>query len=163
MLDQESDRKSSYAIPMYQKVGIGAGLVLPAMAMAMWYTYAVIFFEKVLGLSAKSTGTIVLVAQTAGAISGPLVGVWSDQSNCKCGRRKMTHLACAVAMALPFFFIWHTCIACDHTPSMYQTVYFISFAALSICGITGCQIALYSLIPELASERAVIVELNSIW
>lgn len=157
----EQEGTNTVSVPLYKKVAFGAGVVLPSMALAMWYAYAVAFLEKVLGLPARSTGTVVLIAQVAGAISAPMIGVWSDQSNCKCGRRRIVHLLSAVAIVSSFFFLWHECITCEHSPSVYQTIYFSSFAALNISGAVGCIISLYALIPEVATDTADNVALNS--
>ncbi len=66
-----------------------------------------------------------------------------------------------MAVALSFF-IWHECITCYNTASIYQTVYFASFAVVSVCGATASLIVLYALIPELASDSNENVELNII-
>ncbi len=159
----KEDEEPKQALRTHQKIAVGAGLTLPVMALAMWYTYSVAFFEKVLGLPAKPTGTVIFVAQIAGALSGPLVGIWSDQSNYRWGTKKMTHFIGAVTVAVTFAFIWHECISCDDTPSAYQTVYFASFAALSLIGTTTSQTAILALIPKLATDEKIIVEINSIW
>ena len=167
MTKKLSEESEPHAQPQlmrtHQKVALGAGLVLTAMVMVVWYTYSVAFFERVLRIPAKSTGTIVLVGQVSAAISAPLVGVWSDQLKVKFGRRKITHLAGATAAALSLVFLWHKCITCSNSPSVYQTVYFASFAALCFTGTVTTQTAIYSLIPELASDEKTNVELNSIW
>ncbi len=154
---------SRQSLPVYQKVMVAAGLVLPIAVLAVWYTYAVAFFEKVLELPAKSTGTIIFIGQTAGALSAPLVGIWSDQLSCRLGRRRLTHFVGAVAAVVPFVFIWHECISCENSPTAYQTVYFASLAALCLVGTTAMQTAIYALIPELAHDTSVSVEISSYW
>ncbi len=159
----KEDEEPKQTLLIYQKIAVGAGLVLPIMAIATWYTYSVAFFEKVLGMPAKPTGTVILIGQSAGALSAPFVGIWSDQSNCRWGRKKTTHFIGAVAIAVSFAIIWHECISCGDTSSAYQTVYFASFAALTLIGTTTTQTAILALIPELATDEKTNVEINSIW
>ena len=163
MASKEIEEPELQQLRTYQKAAVGAGLVLPITILVVWYTYSVAFFEKVLRLPAKPTGTIILIGQVAGALSAPLVGVWSDQSKCKFGRRKTTHLIGATAAAVSIIFLWHECISCSDSPSAYQTVYFASFAALCLVGTTATQTAIFALIPELAVDEKINVEINSIW
>ncbi len=148
--------------PLHQKIAFGCGFVFPKMVLALWYAYSVAFFQKVLGLPARSTGTIVLIGQCAGAISSPLMGLWSDQLSSRCGRRKITHLIGSICMALPYFFIWQECITCADAPSVYQMIYFASFTAVLLFGTSVTEISMYALIPELAADEHANIELNAI-
>lgn len=150
-------------LPRYRRIAFGTGHVLPVLGAAMWFAYNVTFFTKVLKLPPKSAGTIILIGQVAGAISTPFIGVWSDQSRCKYpGRRKVFHLVGVLSVALSFFFIWHECLGCQYAPPDYQVVYFASFAAVFQFGWAAVQVSQLSLIPELATEKSIKVELNSI-
>ena len=148
---------------MYHKLAFGAGYILPLMTLAMWYTYAVAFFEKVLELPSKSVGTVILVGHIVGSVFAPFVGIWSDQSSSRYGKRKMTYLVAATAMVLSFFFIWHNCITCADTPPPYQMIYFGSFSAIFLCGSAATQLSLTAMIPEIAPNENVSMELSVIW
>lgn len=156
------ESRDSYRLPWYRRLAFGTGHVLHVLAAAMWYPYGLVFFELVLQLSAKSTGTIILVAQVVGAISTPFVGMWSDQCRCNYGRRKIFHLMGVVAGVFSFFFVWHECFNCADVSEGYQVLYFSCFAAVFQFGWAAAQIAQLSLIPELTTDKSVKVELNSI-
>lgn len=161
----DGDRRlpsNGYRLPWYRRVAFGTGHVLHVLAAAMWYPYGLVFFELVLQLSAKSAGTIILVAQIAGAISTPFVGMWSDQCRCNYGRRKIFHLVGVIAGVFSFFFVWHECFTCADAPEGYQVLYFSCFAAVFQFGWAAAQIAQLSLIPELTTDKNIKVELNSI-
>ena len=147
--------------PWYRKVSLASGHFLNVLAISMWFPYNVSFFQKVLGLTPKSTGNIILIAQVAGAISTPFVGMWSDQCSCKYGRRKIFHLLGVFSIAVAFFFIWHECLGCTDVSTSYKVLYFACFAAVFEFGWASTQIATLSLIPELAPDRKVKIELNS--
>ena len=147
----------------YQKIAFGTGHMLPVLAAAgMWFPYNVSFFQNVLKLSPTKAGNIVLIAQAVGAICMPFIGMWSDQTHCKYGRRKIFHLFGVIAFACSFFFIWHDCFGCSLAEEDYKVLYYSSFAIVFQGGWAAIMIAHLALVPELTDERSVKVELNSI-
>ena len=155
------DLSGGERLPFYRKLAFGTGHFLMVLAVAMWFSYSVLFFEKVLQKSASDTGTIILISQIFGAISTPFVGMWSDDCKCRYGRRKIFHLMGNVSVACSFFFIWYKCLGCEDVEDSYKVVYYASFAAMFQFG-AAVQIAQLSLIPELTSNKNMKVELNSI-
>ena len=150
-------------LPLLQRIAFGTGHVLNIMTVVgMWYPYSVMFFQRVMQLSASSTATILLVTQVVGAVVTPFIGIWSDQCICKYGRRKIFHLIGLICVACSFFFIWYPCIGCELLPERYKVLYYSSFAAVFQFGWASTQICQLALIPELASNKHVKVELNSI-
>ena len=149
-------------LPWYRKLAFASGHFMNVLGISMWFPYNVTFFQKVLELPPRSTGTIILIAQVAGAVSLPFLGLWSDQTRLRYGRRKIFHLIGVSAVALVFFFIWHECIGCSEDPPEYQVVYYASFAAVFEFGWAAVQIAQLSLIPELTADKNAQVGLNAI-
>ena len=148
-------------LPLYRKLAFGTGHFLMVLAVSMWFSYSVLFYEKVLQLPASSTGTIVLVSQIFGGVSTPFVGMWSDNCKCSYGRRKIFHLMGNIAVACSFFFIWYDCLGCEDVEDPYKVLYYASLAAIFQFG-AAVQISQLSLIPELTTDKSVKVELNSI-
>lgn len=156
------DEPRSRRLPFYSRIFFGTGHVINVLAGSMWFPYNVSFFQKVLQLPATSTGTIILVAQIAGAIGTPFFGIWSDQTRCRYpGRRKIFHLFGVFGVACSFFFIWHDCLGCSDAPYGYQVLYYASFTAILEWGWGAAQIAQLSLIPELTDDKNIKVELTS--
>lgn len=154
---------SRRAFPFYRRVAYGTANFTNLLAVAMWFTYSVSFYQKVLELPPQSAGTIILVAQIGGAISTPFVGVWSDDCRCRVpGRRKVFQLMGVACVAVSFFFMWHECLGCGDAPVAYKVLYYSCFAVLFHFGWAAAQIGQLSLIPELTSDKTVQVELNSI-
>jgi len=147
---------------LYERIFFGTGHVINVLAVSMWFPYNVTFFQKVLLLPPKDTGTIILIAQAVGAICTPFVGLWSDQTRCRYpGRRKIFHLIGVGAIACSFFFVWHECLGCSEVSDGYKVLYYASFAIVYQFGWTSVQIAQLSLIPELTNDKNIKVELNS--
>ena len=157
MSDNEGEEKLSIIL----RIAFGLGNMLNVLGVVgMWFPYAVTFFNKVLLLSHSTAGTIVLIAQVAGGVFTPLVGMLSDM--CKCsiyGRRKIFHLLGVIAFVCSFFFLWHSCFGCK---TKYETLYYSCLAVLFQFGYAATQIPQLALVPELATNKHMKVELNSI-
>ena len=149
-------------LPLYRRIIFGSGHFINVLAISMWFPYNVTFFQKVLRLPPKDTGTIILVAQIAGAVSTPFIGLWSDQTRCRYpGRRKIFHLMGLIAEACSFFFIWHDCLGCRDVSPSYKVLYYASFATVWQFGWAAVQLAQLSMIPEVTDDKHIKVELNS--
>ena len=161
-MDGRGKQSGRRPLPLYGRIFFGTGHIINVLAISMWFPYNVTFFQKVLRLPPKDTGTIILIAQVAGAISTPFIGVWSDQTRCRYpGRRKIFHLLGVGAVASSFFFVWHDCFGCTDVSPSYKVLYYASFAAVFQFGWAAVQIAQLSLIPELTNDKHIKVELNS--
>jgi GPH family glycoside/pentoside/hexuronide:cation symporter len=63
------------------------GLVLAAVGVPL-YVYIPKFYTDVVGVSATAMGILILIARLADAVSDPLVGVLSDRTRTRFGRRR---------------------------------------------------------------------------
>ena len=156
-------RDSRRPFPLYRRIAYGTANFTTLLAVSMWFTYSVAFYQKVLQLPPQSAGTIILVAQIGGAISTPFVGIWSDDCRCRIpGRRKIFQLMGVVCVAGSLFFMWHDCLGCSTAPVKYKVLYYSCFAIVFHFGWASAQIGQLALIPELTSDKSVQVQLNSI-
>ena len=161
----ESGEVTQEKLSIVLRVAFGMGNMLNVLGVVgMWFPYALGFFTKVLLISHTQAATIVLVAQVAGGVFTPLVGMLSDM--CKCrgpiyGRRKIFHLFGVIAFVCSFFFLWHDCFGCNWPPK-YITLYYSMLAVVFQFGYAATQIPQLALVPELAPNKHMKVELNSI-
>lgn len=150
-------------LKIHRKLAYAAGNFITVLAISLWFPYNILFFHKVLGLSSKNAGYIVLLGQAGGAIATPFIGMWSDQCNCRVpGRRKIFHLIGVMSTATIFFFLWYQCLGCSAASEPYKVLYYGSFAIMFQFGWAATQIGQLALMPELTSEKKVLVELNSL-
>jgi Na+/melibiose symporter-like transporter len=151
------------AFPFYRRVAFGTANFTTLLAVSMWFTYNVGFYQRVLELPPRSAGTIILVAQIGGALSTPFIGVWSDDCKCKVpGRRKVFQLIGVLSVVVSFFFVWHECLGCSAVSVEYKVLYYSCFAIVFEFGRASAQIGQLALIPELTTDKNIQVELNSI-
>ena len=66
-----------------------------------------VYLNKVVGLSALSVGTIILVSLIADSVVDPLIGYWSDHVRSGRGRRHPFMYAAAVPISLSTYFLWN--------------------------------------------------------
>lgn len=144
------------------KIAFASGHFLNVLSWAMWSTYAIAFFTNVLNLPHHIAGNIFLSAQVCGAVSIPLLGMWSDKTRLRYGRRKIFLLAGVVAIAGSFFFLWHECINCNKASPRYQAVYFGSFGIIFVVGWAAISLPQLALVPELAPDKPTMVQLNAL-
>ena len=158
-LEEEEKR----LLKIHRKIAYAAGNFITVLAISMWFPYNVVFFQDVLQLPPKSVGDIILVAQVGGAISTPLIGMWSDVCRCRIpGRRKVFHLLGLICITCVLFFLWYKCLGCsDHSPSI-QVLYYCCFAVVFQFGWASIQVGQLALLPELCSLKKTQVELNSL-
>ncbi|KAB7495419.1 Major facilitator superfamily domain-containing protein 12 [Armadillidium nasatum] len=149
------------------KFSYGVGHVFNDLCSSMWFSYLLIFFEKVLRFSKTHSGLILLVGQLADGISTPFVGIFSDKENkiaacARYGRRKVWHLMGTIFVLLSFPFIFSKCVGCQDADERLQMVYYCFFVILFQFGWASVQISHLALIPELTSKKHNRTELNSI-
>lgn len=75
-----------------QKYAYGVGHTFNDLCGSMWFTYLLIFFNKVIQFSSSLSGTVLLVGQIADGVATPFIGYFSDRGGsvwlCRYGKRK---------------------------------------------------------------------------
>jgi len=72
------------------------------------FSYFLLFYyNQVLGLSGAYAGAAILIAMIFDAVSDPLVGVWSDNTHSRWGRRHPFMYASALPVAVVYYFLWN--------------------------------------------------------
>ncbi len=141
------------------RLAFGMGNMLNVLGIVgMWFPYGPTYLSKVLKL--EHAGTVVLVAQIAGGLFAPVVGILCDICPFYLyGKRKTWHLLGLITFALSFFFLWHDCFGCN---PKYHLVYYAMITIPFQFGYSAMQIAQLALVPELAPNKQAKVELNSV-
>ena len=152
---------------MLKRIGYGMGHVLNDMCAAMWFTYLLIFFHKVLGFENVYAGALLAIGQLADGISTVFVGMFSDGSHnywmCnRFGNRKSWHFIGTICVVLSFSFLFSPCIECEDSSQQFKMVYYSVFIIILQFGWASVQLSHLAMIPELTSSESEYTSLTSI-
>ncbi len=87
------------------------------------FSYFLLFYyNQVLGLPGSYAGMAILIAMIFDAISDPLVGIWSDNTHSRLGRRHPFMYASALPVSFVYFFLWNPPVLSDFMLFLYLTV-----------------------------------------
>ncbi|KAA0203513.1 hypothetical protein HAZT_HAZT001865 [Hyalella azteca] len=155
------------SLTLTEKFCYGVGHVFNDLCASMWFSYLLLFFEKVLLFPDTLAGVVLLVGQLADGISTPIVGVLSDMENkipacARYGRRKIWHLVGTVCVTISFPFIFSPAYGLEDASLTAQSIYYCCFVIVFQFGWASVQISHLALIPDLTPKKSLRTELNSI-
>ena len=108
------------------------------------FSYFLLFYyNQVLGLPGAYAGAAILIAMVFDAISDPLVGVWSDNTHSRWGRRHPFMYASAFPVAIVYYFLWNPPELSDFHLFIYLTIaailirFFITLYEIPSSGIVA--------------------------
>lgn len=87
-----------------QAFGVGA-IASGALSQALG-ALALLFYNQVVGLSPAMVGLALMLSLTFDAVCDPLIGMWSDNTRSKLGRRHPFMYAAIIPSALFFYLLW---------------------------------------------------------
>ena len=139
---------TSGRLPWHLKAAYG----LPAFALAVVgipvYVYIPKFYSDVVGIDIAVMGIILLAVRLFDAVSDPLIGVLSDRTHTRFGRRRPYILAGGISVALTMFFLFTP----PNDPTENHTLWFgVWIFALFLCW-TAVTVPFESLGPELTFD-----------
>jgi len=88
------------------KLAFGVGSAAETIALYAVSSYALLFYNQVLGVSAAWVGLAISVSLVFDGLTEPIVGSWSDRTHSKWGRRHPWMFAAPIPIALTFFAIF---------------------------------------------------------
>ena len=148
-----------------QKAYYGVGHILNDLAINCWFSYALIYWTKVVGLSDTDSGLLLLIGQIADAIGTIFTGYASDRTKIGWyGKKKLWHLIGCVCVMISFPFIFNLCFNCDDLSMSKSSkiLYYAAFVVVFTFGWAATENSHLSLIPDIAKRTSDMVHLNSI-
>lgn len=131
------------------KLAYGAGDLGPAITANLLVFFLLPFFTTVAGLEAGIAGSILAVSKIWDAVNDPIVGVLSDRTQTRWGRRRPWILFGAIPFGLTFFAQWWVPF-----PGQVWTLvgYYILIAILFNTFYTAVNLPYTALTPELTQD-----------
>jgi GPH family glycoside/pentoside/hexuronide:cation symporter len=88
------------------RVGYAFGSVGDAIAYDFVVGFLLFFLTEIAGINAAFAGTIILIAVLWDAITDPIIGMWSDRTKCKYGKKRPFLIGSAIPLALIMIFLF---------------------------------------------------------
>ncbi|CAJ0947270.1 unnamed protein product, partial [Mesorhabditis belari] len=154
-------------INFLHKLSYSMGHFYNDLCASMWFTYLMIYMEKVIQLESGKAGMLMLIGQATDAICTPLVGLGSDHAFLpawirKIGRRMSWHVIGAISVTISFPFIYNQCFPCTAAMTEWVTVlWYIPFIMVFQFGWASVQISHLAMIPDLSTRDESRSTMNS--
>ena len=136
-------------LPLSTKIGFGVGDIFGGGAMMIIGFYYLYFLTDVVLLSPALAGTAFLVSKVWDAVTDPIMGVISDRTRTRFGRRRPYFLAGIVLIFLSFFAMWYPV---DFDKEMHRFAYILVAYVFFSSVITMVMIPYNALVPELTPD-----------
>ncbi len=94
-------------LPLRTKLAFGIGSAAETIALYSVSSFAILFYNQVLGVPAHLAGLAVSASLIFDALSDPVVGSWSDRTRSRLGRRHLYMYAAPIPIALSLFAIFN--------------------------------------------------------
>ncbi|NCO74305.1 MAG: MFS transporter [Cyanobacteria bacterium] len=158
-----SSNQLSEKLNLTTKLAFGAGDIGPALTANILVFFLMPFFTNVAGLSPGVAGSILFVGKIADAINDPIIGVFSDRTQTKWGRRIPWIIIAAIPFGVTFFLQWIVPNFSDNS-SLNNTLLFIYYLIIGIVFnlfYTAVNLPYQALTPELTQDYNERTSLNS--
>lgn len=132
-----------------KKIIYGSGESVSVMGVTVIGLYLLFFLTDVVGLSPALAGTIFMIGRAWDAISDPIVGIISDKTSTRWGRRRPYFFLASIPLFLAFTFLWYP-IQADGEGMTF--LYYTLFYVLFMTALTFYHVPYISLITEFSSD-----------
>ncbi|CAF3818202.1 unnamed protein product [Rotaria sp. Silwood1] len=106
------------------------GLVLNDVTSSMWFSYTLVFYNRVLKFPNAFSGYLLLIEQISNASLTLFVALICDRTRTGLfhyGKRKTWHLIGVICVLISFPFLFNLCIGCQNSKFWVQFVYYMVF------------------------------------
>ena len=94
-------------VPLGTKIAYGVGAIAYGIKENGYTTFLLLFYNQVVGLPAGAVGTIIGIALIVDALVDPAIGVLSDRTHTRWGRRHPWLYASALPIAISWLLLWY--------------------------------------------------------
>ncbi|MBK4732706.1 MFS transporter [Oxynema sp. CENA135] len=154
---------SSEKLSLSTKLAYGAGDMSAGMTTILLAFSLMIFLTQAAGLDPGLAGTVLLIGKVWDAINDPIIGILSDRTRSRWGRRRSWMLFASIPFALFFFLQWLVPHFSDN-PEIDRWALFTYYCIISILfqtAYTAVNLPYTALTPELTQDYNERTSLNS--
>jgi GPH family glycoside/pentoside/hexuronide:cation symporter len=140
-----------------EKLAYGAGDLGTSITTNLLSFFLLFFFTNVAGLDPALAGVVLLVGKVFDAINDPIIGVLSDRTKSKLGRRLPWMIYSAIPFGLAFFAQWLV----PSTDKMVLFWYYVIISIIFNTFFTAVNLPYTALTPEITQDYDERTSLNS--
>ncbi|PZU94046.1 MAG: MFS transporter [Pseudanabaena sp.] len=144
-------------LTLSEKLAYGAGDLGTAITTNLLSFFLLFFFTNVAGLEPALAGLVLLIGKVFDAVNDPIVGVLSDRTESKLGRRLPWMIYAAVPFGLSFFAQWLV----PSTDKMVLFWYYVAIGIVFNLFFTAVNLPYTALTPEITQDYNERTSLNS--
>ncbi len=144
------DDNDDKIVPLKIKFSLGIGECTQAIYVFIGGFYLNVFFLETACLDPTYVGVIQLIGGIWDTINDPLIGMLSDRTRTRFGRRRPWLLGAAFPAGAAYFAIWQT--LGDDVEDEFKLAYYLMCYMCLSASITAIQVQITSLTPELTSD-----------
>ncbi len=130
----------------------GIGHFMNDLCAACWFFFLSYYLKDILKLGEFNSGYVMLAGQIADAVATPIVGILSDKTETKIGKRTPWYIGGTILVAITFTLIFIEVIPKDSSDSVRLT-YYIICASLFNIGWASVQVSHMSLLPLITLNK----------
>ncbi len=140
--------KEGYVVPVREKMAYGLGDFAINIAYTTIGFYFIFFLVNVAGLPAYWAGVIFLIARAWDAITDYLMGMISDRTETRFGRRRPYILFGSIPFGIAFFLLWLVPFESD----LYLVIYYVLITIIFNTAFTVVAVPYGALMPEMSQN-----------
>jgi GPH family glycoside/pentoside/hexuronide:cation symporter len=144
-------------LDLYTKLTFGIGTIGTASTNSILAFFLMFFLTDVAGLPAALAGSVLMVGQISDAISDPVIGLLSDKTQSRWGRRYPWIVGGAIPFGISFFLLW--VIPTSQIWPLFA--YYVMVGIVFKTALTSVYLPYVSLTPELTQDYDDRTSLNS--
>lgn len=143
-------------VPLGAKLSYGLGAVAYGIKDNGFSVFLLLFYNQVVGLPAAHVSVVIAIALIFDAMIDPTLGVLSDRTHTRWGRRHPWLYASALPIAITWLLLWHP----PHTSESMMLAYLGGIAVLTRAAIATNEVPSLAMAPEMTldyHERTVVL------
>lgn len=156
--DHSDNMNATQKLKFTTKLAYGAGDLGPAIVGNISIFFTLVFLTNVAGISAGLAGSVLLIGKIWDAVNDPVIGVLTDKTKSRWGRRLPWIFYGAVPFGIFFFLLW---IVPPGMNSLGLFWYYVTLSTISQVFYTIVNLPYTAMTPELTQDYDERTQLNS--
>lgn len=142
------DSGAGQRVPLPTKLAYGFGAIAYGIKDNGFQVFLLLFYNQVVGLPADTVGLAIMAALFVDAFVDPAIGVLSDRTHSRWGRRHPWLYASAIPIALSWVLLWN-----PPSPDTIPTVLYLFLIAILVrTAISTNEVPSVAMVPELTRD-----------